>query len=121
VFEALGIDAAGGETRTIGAGGVIAPELADERRAEAESGGVKGSIGAEPPGVGAGGEGSKAIRRAISSGATLTEPPFSPAVWARKDSGTVATRSMMGAPTPIRSKADGVVAEAEEDMGGADK
>ena len=26
----------------------------------------------------------------------------------------------MGAPTPIRSKADGVVAEAEEDRGGAD-
>jgi hypothetical protein len=40
-------------------------------------------------------------------------PPFAPLTWVRNASGTVATRSMIGEPTPIRSK-EGVV--AAEDM-----
>ena len=59
MFEALGIDAAGGKTRTIGTGGVIATEFADERRAEAESGGVEGGIGSGAAGSGRGRRGEQ--------------------------------------------------------------
>src|SRR5262245_53287590 len=68
-------------------------------------------LAAEPPVVSAGGAGSLATSCCISSASTMTMPPFSPRMCARKLSGTGATMSMIGAPTPMRSKE-----EAEADM-----
>ena len=39
----------------------------------------------------------------LGEDAVSSAPPFSPPAWARKLSGTLATRSITGAPTPMRS------------------
>ena len=60
----------------------------------------------------AGGAGRRETIDCISASSTRTMPPLSPRTVARNDSGTGASRSIIGEPTPMKSKA-----EAGEDMG----
>src|SRR5208283_4098524 len=61
------------------------------------------AFAAEPPVLSAGGAPRSARIRPISASSTSTMPPFSPGTLERNDSGTCATRSTMGLPTPASS------------------
>lgn len=60
---------------------------------------------AEPPGAWAGAAGSACSQRSIVAASASSIPPFAPPTVFRKGSSTRASKSMIGAPIPMTSKA----------------